>query len=285
MSEIVTDLVYSLSESRGGARLVLLALAKEANDQGKASLSLVDLSRLTRLSVRGISNCLKELASLEELSHEKGGANKTNSYSILLGQESTTPVHSETEGLTPPPLDPHPGKRFHEPRSSSGPAESASWKSDAVKLEISSSRTRGGNTPYGSITTTKKQASSQASVTVSKRHQPDVVDVPATAHEVVAAMEGAGMLVGWRLSPAEWDRVTALSARWGAQRLVEVIARRWDPARPPQSARYLLRIWDDLPSQVPAEAAQGNVVPLRRESGAWKPYRNPAKPSAYQNGF
>ncbi|QHC26356.1 hypothetical protein [Streptomyces sp. GS7] len=94
-------------------------------------------------------------------------------------------------------------------------------------------------------------------------------------------MTKAGMLVGWRLTEAEWARVTALSARWGVDQLVEFIARRWDPSRPPKSARYLLRIWADLPSQAPVDGT-GNVVPLRRDG--WKPFRSPDT-SAYQNGF
>ncbi|MBD0689400.1 hypothetical protein BG452_06310 [Streptomyces sp. CBMA123] len=97
-------------------------------------------------------------------------------------------------------------------------------------------------------------------------------------------MTGAGMVVGWRLTEAEWGLVTALSARWGHERLVEMVARRWNADRPPLSARYLLRIWADLPDQVPEPAAQTNVVPLRR-SGTWVPFQNTAQPSAYQNGF
>ncbi|MFF1906364.1 hypothetical protein [Kitasatospora sp. NPDC058218] len=98
-------------------------------------------------------------------------------------------------------------------------------------------------------------------------------------------MTGAGMVVGWRLTGPEWDRVTALSARWGHERLVEMVARRWNADRPPLSARYLLRIWADLPDQAPEPAAQTNVVPLRRQPGSWVPYQDTAQPSAYRNGF
>ncbi|MBD0688485.1 hypothetical protein BG452_04855 [Streptomyces sp. CBMA123] len=98
-------------------------------------------------------------------------------------------------------------------------------------------------------------------------------------------MTAAGMVVGWRLTGAEWERVTALSARWGHERLVEMVARRWNADRPPLSARYLLRIWADLPDQAPAPAAQTNVVPLRRQPGTRVPFQNTAQPSAYQNGF
>ncbi|MEU8887282.1 hypothetical protein [Streptomyces sp. NPDC048442] len=99
----------------------------------------------------------------------------------------------------------------------------------------------------------------------------------------MSALTSAGMLVGWRLSPQEWDQVTALSARWGVEALVEFISRRWSASRPPQTARYLLRIWADLPPQGP-DSKLSTVVPLRSVAAGWTPYRNPVA-AAYQNGF
>ncbi|MGW8329424.1 hypothetical protein ACWGLE_16120 [Streptomyces sp. NPDC055897] len=280
MSAVATDLVYEFSQSRRGARLVLLALAREANDLGEAKLGLDEIAKLTNLTPRAITTCLGELSTLGELKYEAGGGrHNPNRYSILLGTLSgsaTTPQVPD-EDLRKG------GSNFQEVTSETRKFEQKTRKSAPTKGEVSSSHAHGVNTPYGSINTTTKQASALPSGDSAK--QPISVDVPAGARDVVAALEAAGMLVGWRLSEPEWERVTALSARWGPERLVEVIARRWDPARPPQSARYLLRIWDDLPSQVPAEQPKGNVVPLRREPGSWKPFRNPAKSSAYQNGF
>ncbi|GAB2787912.1 hypothetical protein GCM10027091_20650 [Streptomyces daliensis] len=111
------------------------------------------------------------------------------------------------------------------------------------------------------------------------------VEVPEGAKELVSAITSAGMIVGWRLDESEWARVTALADRWGPERLVELVTRRWNVDRPPQSARYLLRIWDDLPSSGPSTSSTENVVPLRRQPGGWAPFQNTAKPSAYQNGF
>ncbi|GAA2929358.1 hypothetical protein [Streptomyces mexicanus] len=247
----------------------MLALARAADDRGKASLSLEQLSGLTGLTTRAVKNCLTELYALGELAHTQGGGKgNPNSYSILLGTSSDT--DSSTEA----------GNGFRASSSGSGKYKPGSGKFRPSKREVASSRI-GVVTPYGSNNTSKKLAC----LPDSPDPAPTSVDVPEGAQEVVAAMTRAGMVVGWRLSADEWARVTALSAHWGADRLVEIIARRWDPARPPQSARYLLRIWDDLPMQAPADPPAGNVVPLRREPGGWRPFRNPAKPSAYQNGF
>ncbi len=287
MSDIATELVWSQSKSCRGSRLVMLALAREADDKGKATLTLDEISTLTRLTTRSITKCLGELATLGELSHQRGGgASNPNSYSILLFNKSAAhSVDSEKELPPPPPEVPGEGTRFQEASSQNSASTVESGKSLHGNLEVSSSRARGGNTPYGSTTTTKKQASLLGSSRENRPVNQDSVKVPDGAKDLVTAITSAGMLVGWRLTESEWDRVTALAARWGHDRLVEMVARRWNADRPPQSARYLLRIWADLPSHAPAAAPQGNVVPLRRQPGGWVPFQNTAETSAYQNGF
>ncbi|WP_159030056.1 hypothetical protein [Kitasatospora albolonga] len=285
MSDVVTELIWSQSKSRRGSRLVMLALAREADDNGKATLTLDDIAGITRLTPRSITKCLGELATLGELSHERGGgASNPNTYSILLCQASDR-TGSEKELPTLHPKDPEEGTKFQEVTSQNSAPEAGSGKFQRTDSEVSSSRTRGGNTPVGSITTTKEQASLLGPRRENSTSKQDSVKVPDGAKDLVTAITGAGMLVGWRLTESEWDRVTALAARWGNDRLVEMVARRWNADRPPQSARYLLRIWADLPSHASAAASQGNVVPLRRQSPGWIPFQNTAAPSAYQNGF
>ncbi|WP_177235137.1 hypothetical protein [Streptomyces sp. MUSC 14] len=268
----------------------MLAIAREADDKGKAKLTLEDISCLTQLTARSVTKCLRELATLGELSRERGGgASHPNSYSILLfNQGAETPTVSEKELPTPSPEPSDEGTRFQEVSSQNAPSTAASGKSLHGNWEVSSSRAPGGNTPVGSITTAKEQASSLGSSRENHATNQGSVTVPDGAKNLVTAITSAGMLVGWRLTESEWDRVTALVARWGHERLVEMIARRWNADRPPQSARYLLRIWADLPSHTPTAAFQGpqdNVVPLRRPPGGWTPFQNTAEPSAYQNGF
>ncbi len=273
----MTDLVWNSSRSKRGSFTVLLALAREADELGQATLALKDISKLTRLSPRSITTCLRELSGLGELTYSSGGGRgHQNQYSIRLGHPAELAPCGDA-------VSQDAGSNYSEATSGNRKLDAEGRKFLPQNEEVSSSGVHGVITPYGSNNTSQKQASSPSSK--SSQQGLEAADIPTGAQEVVAALTHAGMLVGWRLSDDEWNRVTVLSARWGAERLVELIARRWDPGRPPQSARYLLRIWDDLPSHVPAEAPQGNVVPLRREPGGWKPFRNSAKPSAYQNGF
>ncbi|MEE1803482.1 hypothetical protein PUR57_33245 [Streptomyces sp. JV176] len=286
MSDIATELIWSQSKSCRGSRLVMLALAREADDDGKARLTLDEISTLTRLTPRSITKCLGELEQLGELSHERGGgASNPNAYSILLCSVGAGRFSSEKELPPPNPEDPEEGTRFQEVPSQNSAPDSGSGNFQHTDSEVSSSRVRGGNTPVGSITTTKEQASLLGSRRENQSVTQDSVTVPDGAKDLVTAVTSAGMLVGWRLTESEWDRVTALAARWGNERLVEMVSRRWNADRPPKSARYLLRIWADLPAHASAAATQGNVVPLHRQSGSWVPFQNTAAPSAYQNGF
>lgn len=286
MNDMATELIWSQSKSCRGSRLVMLALARKADDDGKATLTLDEISALTRLTPRSITKCLGELAKLGELSHERGGgASNPNTYSILLcGDSAADRTGSETEVPTLRPDESEVGDKIQEVPSQSSASEGGSRKFQHADSEVPSSRARGGNTPVGSITT-KEQASLLGSRRENTTAKHDSVNVPDEAKDLVTAITNAGMLVGWRLTESEWDRVTALAARWGNERLVEMVSRRWNSDHPPKSARYLLRIWADLPSHASAAASQRNVVPLRRQPGGWIPFQNTAAPSAYQNGF
>ena len=287
MSDIATELVWSRSRSLRGSRLVMLALARIADDQGKATMTLEEISLLTSLTARSITKCIGELAALGELSHQRGGgASNPNSYSILLlDRVHEAPQKEGAELPTTAGTQSEDGASFQEVASQNTHDPLESGKLPHTESEVNSSRTRSGNTPIGSITTTRKQASLLGQGRKNHDSHQSPVTVPENAKELVAAMSNAGMLVGWRLTEAEWSRVTALVGRWGQESLVEMVARRWNTDRPPQSARYLLRIWADLPAEVPVAASPGNVVPLRRQPGGYVPFQNTSNASAYQNGF
>jgi hypothetical protein len=72
--------------------------------------------------------------------------------------------------------------------------------------------------------------------------------VPAFAEPLVEQLTAARMTVGWGLSEPEWFALHAHIKRCGIPALVDFAARRWNTANPPQTARYLLRMWADLPS-------------------------------------
>lgn len=99
-------------------------------------------------------------------------------------------------------------------------------------------------------------------------------DIPDFARPLVDQMTAAGMVVGWRLSEVEWFAIHAHIKRASTEALVEFARRRWNPADPPQTARYLTRIWSDmpdLPDGLPAQPAPttlpgvvgSDVVPFR----------------------
>jgi hypothetical protein len=87
-------------------------------------------------------------------------------------------------------------------------------------------------------------------------------------------MGTARMVVGWGLSEPEWFALHAHINRCGIPALIEHAARRWNTANPPQTARYLMRMWADLPAIPPP----GTLPALRAVDG---PPRPPSKTAAY----
>ncbi|GGQ83486.1 helix-turn-helix domain-containing protein [Streptomyces flaveolus] len=84
MSFKVTNWVWARSESRNGARLVMLALADRADDNGFCWPSIDDLAERTKLSPRAVQKAIAVLAELGELDVENGGGrHRSNRYRIV----------------------------------------------------------------------------------------------------------------------------------------------------------------------------------------------------------
>lgn len=80
----VTNWVWARSESRNGARLVMLALADRADDSGCAWPSIDDLAERTKLSPRAVQKGITNLVELGELEVENGGGrHRSNRYRIV----------------------------------------------------------------------------------------------------------------------------------------------------------------------------------------------------------
>ncbi|WP_329148241.1 hypothetical protein OIU91_19720 [Streptomyces sp. NBC_01456] len=82
---------------------------------------------------------------------------------------------------------------------------------------------------------------------------------------LVDALDAAEVAVRWSLGLGEQRDVWQLVERHGVERLVELAAHRTTPGDAPKSARYWLKVWQDLdrPAGPPTPAAtSGNVVPL-----------------------
>ncbi|MFD9124918.1 hypothetical protein [Kitasatospora sp. NPDC059571] len=117
---------------------------------------------------------------------------------------------------------------------------------------------------------------SQASPTEKPASKAAGPHVPDFARDLVEQMTAAGMVVGWRLGETEWFAVHAHIKRCGTDALVEFARRRWNPADPPQTARYLTRIWSDLPDMpqpgagLPAlRAAPAQPSRQQQETDSW----------------
>ena len=80
----VTNWVWARSESRNGARLVMLALADRADDNGLCWPSIDDLAERTKLSPRAVQKAIATLAEIGELQVENGGGrHRSNRYRIV----------------------------------------------------------------------------------------------------------------------------------------------------------------------------------------------------------
>lgn len=84
MSFKVTNWVWTRSESRNGARLVMLALADRADDNGQAWPSVDDLAERTKLSPRAVQKAIANLVEIGELEVVNGGGrHRSNRYRIV----------------------------------------------------------------------------------------------------------------------------------------------------------------------------------------------------------
>lgn len=87
MSVDVMTWVFKFSETKLGARLVLLALADYAHDDGsKAFPSVAEIAKKARLSERQVKRCLKNLEEEGHISVDGLSPYGTQMYSILMNQ-------------------------------------------------------------------------------------------------------------------------------------------------------------------------------------------------------
>jgi hypothetical protein len=114
----VTNWVWRRSEARNGARLVMLALADRADDDGLAWPSIDDLCERTQLSPRAVQKGIAKLVEIGELQVESGGGRRVrNRYRIV-------PKPRTSDGVTD-----------EYPRSPDGVTDSKPRTSDGVSLE------------------------------------------------------------------------------------------------------------------------------------------------------
>lgn len=109
MSIRVMDRVWSYSQAKGIDRLVLLAIADHASDDGSnAWPSIATLARKTGVSGRTVQRSIQRLVEMGELSY-KSPNGKTHQFRVLIkGVTDSHPRQSVTPDTVPPPTDSHP---------------------------------------------------------------------------------------------------------------------------------------------------------------------------------
>lgn len=90
MSVSIMADVWKYSQAEGNARLVLLAIADRANDDGECWPGQKNLAEKCRVSERTVKRCVKELGELGELVVTRRGKNRTNVYRVVTGQFDTS---------------------------------------------------------------------------------------------------------------------------------------------------------------------------------------------------
>lgn len=99
MSIKVTNWVWCNSQSRNGARLVMLALADRADDSGCAWPSIEDICERTLLSPRAVQKGISKLVEIGELEVEEGGGRRVrNRYRIVPKPRTSDGVTHEKPG-------------------------------------------------------------------------------------------------------------------------------------------------------------------------------------------
>lgn len=110
MSIAVMSWVWQHSASGGNDRLVLLAIADHAGDDGtNAYPSVGRLARKANISERTVQRCIQSLIGLGELEVEFGSGHRASRYTVLMkeGRQSVTPPADEKvdrgDNLSPQP--------------------------------------------------------------------------------------------------------------------------------------------------------------------------------------
>ncbi|MET9055474.1 helix-turn-helix domain-containing protein [Streptomyces bacillaris] len=257
MSIKVTNWVWARSESRNGARLVLLALADRADDNGLAWPSIDDLVERTKLSRRAVQKGIAALVEEGELTVENGGGrHRSNRYRIV-------PKQCTSDGVT-----------TEEPRTYDGvPAletvhsaqETANFATETVHSAL---RNPVQSAPEPPVEPSREPSGNQLQQSAPPAHLPAVRDgeaghYPAWLIELMDAMSLAGINLPWKFVGDDMIRLHNDIQRLGIPLMVtDAVDAKAGAAKPPFSSRFFYPRWSAI--RTPAQPVTGdNVIALR----------------------
>lgn len=255
----VTNWVWSRSESRNGARLVMLALADRADDKGLAWPSIEDLMERTKLSRRAVQKGIAALVEEGELEVENGGGrHRSNRYRIV-------PKPCTSDAVTP-----------EEPRTSDAVSalETAHFEQETASnlRETAHSATRNSvqSAPEPPLEPSEEPSGNHHNYPAAEEDRlPAVRDVeedrlPDEIARLQDAMSGAGINVPWKFIGDDMIRILNDIKRLGIPLMVEQALKAEQGAtKPPFSSRWFYDGWHAMRTPVVVDQPGGNVVRLQ----------------------
>lgn len=280
MSIKVTNWVWAKSTSKNGARLVLLALADRADDDGFAWPSIDDLCERTHLSPRAVQKALTALVESEELEVEWGGGRRVrNRYRIL-------PKPRTSDGVTGEYPRPSDGVTDGKPRTSDGvtPEETPHFEAETPSFATETPSFAHGN-PVNSAGEPPLEPSTEPSENHHNYAAPDEDRVGAVLADLAAmeegeepawltrlqdAMSAAGINLPWKFLGDDKSRVQNDVERLGVPLMVEDALKAIEGSNKPVfSTRFFYPRWHAIRRPVDLGDGPdigGNVVALRTTS-------------------
>ncbi|MFD8545034.1 hypothetical protein [Streptomyces sp. NPDC059649] len=273
MSLDASDWVWTRSESCGLARTILLAIADKCPDASCTAYAgtamLMQRTRAARSSVRAAVDKLLASGELEEVAGALG-PNRETVYCLphAVGHVREQPDMPafDSAGNRPGP-DSDPGRYPAPGGPVSGPGGTGNRPGGGPVTGPGEGRYPA---PGGAVNGPHNNSSSLL-LEEQQPHAPARTSRSAVVDQLrplADALDAASVPVRWSLGLGEQRDVWQLVERHGVERLVELAAHRTTPGDAPKSARYWLKVWQDLdcsPAGPSAPTATGgNVVPLRR---------------------
>lgn len=271
MSIKVTNWVWNRSESRNGARLVMLALADRADDKGFAWPSIDDLCERTKLSPRAVQKALLNLVELGELKVESGGGRRVrNRYTIV-------PKPRTSDGVTGEYPSTSDGVTEGKPRTSDGvspeetphfDAETPSFATETPSFEHGNPVKSAGEPPLEPSTEPSGKhhnypAANEDRLPVVRGGQND--RLPEEIVRLKDGMSGAGINVPWKFRGDDQIRVLNDIKRLGIPLMVEhALKAVQGSSKPPFSSRWFYDGWHDIHTPIAIDGPGGNVVRLQQ---------------------
>ncbi|MET7795730.1 helix-turn-helix domain-containing protein [Streptomyces decoyicus] len=253
MSIKVTNWVWARSESRNGARLVMLALADRADDKGFSWPSIEDLMERTRLSRRAVQKGIAALVEDGELKVENGGGrHRSNRYRIV-------PKPCTSDAVNP-----------EEQRTSDAVSalETAHFEQETASNLRETAHFATGNSvqsaPEPPVEPSREPSENQQQQDARDESLPAHRNEAAASHpqwltELKDAMSRAGINLPWKFIGDDMVRLHNDVLRLGIPLMVnDAVEAKQNATKPPFSSRFFYDRWHAI--HAPSKAIEGDNV-------------------------